>query len=43
MLQLDHVVFPVRDPEATLAFYRETLGLPLIATHTATIGTATPG
>lgn len=34
MLKLDHVVFPVRDPEATLAFYRQTLGLPLIATHT---------
>jgi catechol 2,3-dioxygenase-like lactoylglutathione lyase family enzyme len=29
MLQLDHVVFPVRDAERTMAFYRETLGLPL--------------
>src|SRR5437868_11171851 len=30
MLTLDHVVFPVRDAEASLAFYSETLGLPLI-------------
>jgi catechol 2,3-dioxygenase-like lactoylglutathione lyase family enzyme len=29
MLSLDHVVFPVRDAGATLAFYRELLGLPL--------------
>lgn len=34
MLKLDHVVFPVRDAERTLAFYRGTLGLPLIAAHT---------
>jgi len=34
MLKLDHVVFPVRDAERTLAFYRETLGLPLVAAHT---------
>ena len=34
MLKLDHVVFPVRDAEKTLAFYREVTGLPLIATHT---------
>jgi catechol 2,3-dioxygenase-like lactoylglutathione lyase family enzyme len=34
MLKLDHVVFPVRDAERTMAFYRETLGLPLIAAHT---------
>ena len=33
MLKLDHVVFPVRDAEKTLAFYREVMGLPLIATH----------
>lgn len=32
MLTLDHVVFPVRDPEATLAFYGDLLGLPLIQT-----------
>lgn len=34
MLTLDHVVFPVRDAERTMAFYRETLGLPLIAAPT---------
>lgn len=34
MLKLDHVVFPVRNPDATLAFYRDVLRLPLIATHT---------
>jgi catechol 2,3-dioxygenase-like lactoylglutathione lyase family enzyme len=33
MLKLDHVVFPVRDAEATLRFYREVVGLPLIAAH----------
>lgn len=33
MLKLDHVVFPVRDPEATLGFYRDILGLPLVAVH----------
>src|SRR5665213_3161339 len=32
MLTLDHVVFPVRDAEATLAFYGDLLGLPLIQT-----------
>ena len=30
MLTLDHVVFPVRDAEATLKFYTEVLGLPLV-------------
>ncbi len=30
MLKLDHVVFPVRDPAATLTFYRDVLGLPLV-------------
>ena len=30
MLTLDHVVFPVRDAEATLQFYTEILGLPLV-------------
>jgi len=30
MLSLDHVVFPVRDARATLDFYRDVLGLPLI-------------
>jgi catechol 2,3-dioxygenase-like lactoylglutathione lyase family enzyme len=34
MLKLDHVVFPVRDAEQTLAFYRDILGLPLIGAHT---------
>jgi catechol 2,3-dioxygenase-like lactoylglutathione lyase family enzyme len=34
MLKLDHVVFPVRDAARTLAFYRETLGLPLTAALT---------
>ncbi len=29
MLTLDHVVFPVRDADATLAFYGDVLGLPL--------------
>jgi catechol 2,3-dioxygenase-like lactoylglutathione lyase family enzyme len=33
MLKLDHVVFPVRDAEKTLTFYREVLGLPLVAVH----------
>ena len=32
MLTLDHVVFPVRDAEATLKFYAEVLGLPLVET-----------
>lgn len=30
MLELDHVVFPVRDAEATLKFYGEVLELPLV-------------
>lgn len=34
MLKLDHVVFPVRDAKATLTFYRDVIGLPLIGTHT---------
>jgi catechol 2,3-dioxygenase-like lactoylglutathione lyase family enzyme len=34
MLKLDHVVFPVRDAGKTLAFYRDVLRLPLVATHT---------
>jgi catechol 2,3-dioxygenase-like lactoylglutathione lyase family enzyme len=29
-LKLDHVVFPIRDPERTLAFYRDVLELPLV-------------
>jgi len=29
MLKLDHVVFPVWDAQASLAFYADTLGLPL--------------
>jgi glyoxylase I family protein len=34
MLNLDHVVFPVWDAEASLAFYADTLGLPLIGAIT---------
>lgn len=34
MLKPDHVVFPVRDAGKTLAFYREVMGLPLVAVHT---------
>jgi len=30
MLTLDHVVFPVRDADAALAFYGDVLGLPLV-------------
>jgi catechol 2,3-dioxygenase-like lactoylglutathione lyase family enzyme len=30
MLKLDHVVFTVRDAAATMRFYRERLGLPLV-------------
>jgi catechol 2,3-dioxygenase-like lactoylglutathione lyase family enzyme len=30
MATLDHVVLPVRNPEATLAFYSEVMGLPLV-------------
>ena len=33
MLKLDHVVFPVRDAEKTLTFYREVMRLPLVAVH----------
>jgi catechol 2,3-dioxygenase-like lactoylglutathione lyase family enzyme len=33
MLKLDHVVFPVRDAEKTLTFYREVVGLPLVGVH----------
>jgi catechol 2,3-dioxygenase-like lactoylglutathione lyase family enzyme len=33
-LNLDHVVIPVWDAEASLAFYADTLGLPLIQTIT---------
>lgn len=33
MLRLDHVVFPIRDAGASLAFYRDVLGLPLIEAH----------
>ena len=29
-LKLDHVVFPIRDPERTLAFYGDVLELPLV-------------
>ncbi len=29
-LRSDHVVIPIRDAEASLAFYRDTLGLPLV-------------
>jgi catechol 2,3-dioxygenase-like lactoylglutathione lyase family enzyme len=34
VLTLDHVVFPVRDADKTLAFYGDLLGLPLIQTLT---------
>jgi glyoxylase I family protein len=33
MLTLDHVVMPVRDAEATLRFYSEVMGLPLVETY----------
>lgn len=33
MLTLDHVVLPVRDAEASLRFYTEVMGLPLVAAH----------
>lgn len=33
MLKLDHVVFPVRHAGASLAFYRDVIGLPLIEAH----------
>jgi catechol 2,3-dioxygenase-like lactoylglutathione lyase family enzyme len=33
MLTLDHVVLPVRDAEATLAFYTDVLRLPLVETY----------
>ena len=32
-LRLDHVVVPVRDAQEALRFYRDTLGLPLIAAY----------
>jgi len=34
MLKLDHVVFSTWDPEASLVFYGETLGLPLVGAVT---------
>jgi len=34
MLNLDHVVIPVWDAKASLAFYSETLGLPLVGAIT---------
>jgi catechol 2,3-dioxygenase-like lactoylglutathione lyase family enzyme len=33
MLTLDHVVLPVRDAEATLRFYSDVMGLPLVETY----------
>lgn len=33
MLRLDHVVFPIRDAGASLAFYRDVVGLELIEAH----------
>ena len=33
MLGLDHVVFPIRDAGASLAFYRDVLGLALTEAH----------
>ena len=33
MLTLDHVVLPVRDAQATLAFYTQVMQLPLVAAH----------
>lgn len=33
MLKLDHVVIPVSDGAASLKFYRDVLGLPLVETH----------
>jgi catechol 2,3-dioxygenase-like lactoylglutathione lyase family enzyme len=33
MLKLDHIVFPTPDAGASLAFYRDVLGLPLIGAH----------
>ncbi len=33
MLTLDHVVIPVRDAEATLKFYTEVMGLPLVESY----------
>jgi catechol 2,3-dioxygenase-like lactoylglutathione lyase family enzyme len=43
MLSLDHVVFPVWDADASLRFYNETLGLPLIGAFGATTGAARNG
>ena len=34
MLKLDHVVFPVWDAKASLTFYADTLGLPLVSAIT---------
>ena len=34
MLRVDHIVFPVWDAEASLAFYRDVMGFPLVATYT---------
>lgn len=33
MLRLDHVVFPIRDAGASLAFYQDVLGLELVEAH----------
>lgn len=33
MLRLDHIVFPIWDVEKSLAFYRDLLGLKLVAAH----------
>ena len=32
-MRLDHVVMPVADADRSLAFYGETLGLPLVSAH----------
>jgi catechol 2,3-dioxygenase-like lactoylglutathione lyase family enzyme len=34
MLRVDHIVFLVWNAEASLAFYRDVMGFPLIASHT---------
>jgi catechol 2,3-dioxygenase-like lactoylglutathione lyase family enzyme len=33
MLRTDHMVFPVWDAEASITFYADVLGLPLVAAH----------
>ena len=33
MLSVDHVVYPAYDAARTLAFYRDLLGFPLVASH----------